>query len=366
MPILNSGGRTARAISISEAFKRDYASANGADFSRLLNDRAYKEEHRAALTAFFRDQVQRQPGKPEEQLLNVVRDAKGVDVLLITGMRDVAPVAKLSPLVPDKKALQVHVQASEQMRWSRGARYNGDRVTDDYHHVGPRSINLDYCSSFIFDNDTSGSRAAEKFARDRLLPLVQDGPQRLANMVRAVPNFPSPGIEFQHILGISQQPGGLDLCISLLQAQFTGDWATVDAAACCEVDGLVYTSALATRVALPLVLIREAGKLPTPTFSTAKLTSHISSLASDGQPKRIEIEQEVLAQSANVLVVDNVLLIGETLCAVLTLLEKASIDHKDISVMTVAEFPVHQGRQLLYNRGFGRVSVHSLLVFDGA
>ncbi|KAK3046753.1 hypothetical protein LTR09_011778 [Extremus antarcticus] len=356
---------TARASSISDAVKREYASATGADLTRLLNDRAYKEQHRAALTAFFQDQVKRQPGLPEEQFLSVVQNAEGVDVLLITGMRDVALVTNLSPLVPDRKVLQVHVQASVQTRRTRGALRDEDRVDDDDHHIGPHSINLDYRPNLIFDNDTSGSGAAEQFARNRLLPLVQDGPQRLANMVRAVPNFPRPGMEFQHILGISQQPGGLDLCVSLLQAQFTGDWATVDAVACCEVGGLVYASALATRVALPLVLIREAGKLPTPTVSVAKLPSHISSLASDGQQKRIEIEQDVLGQGANVLVVDDVLSTGETLCAVLDLLEKAGIDHKDVSVMTVAEFPIHRGRQLLHNRGFGRVSVHSLLVFDG-
>ncbi|KAJ4181826.1 hypothetical protein NW755_010825 [Fusarium falciforme] len=40
----------ARVVSISDEIKREYAAATGADLGRLLSDRAYKEEHRPALT----------------------------------------------------------------------------------------------------------------------------------------------------------------------------------------------------------------------------------------------------------------------------------------------------------------------------
>lgn len=43
----------------------------------------------------------------------------------------------------------------------------------------------------------------------------------------------------------------------------------------------------------------------------------------------------------------------------------AGVNVEDISVVVVAEFPSHRGRQLLRQRGFGRVRVTSLLVFDG-
>jgi adenine phosphoribosyltransferase len=168
---------------------------------------------------------------------------------------------------------------------------------------------------------------------------------QLANMVRLVPDFPRPGIEFRHVLDISQQPGGLALCTSLLQTHFTGDWAKVDAVACCEAGGFVYASALASRVDVPLVLIREADKLPPPTVSVIKPPSHISSLASnDSKEKRIEMERDVVPRGASVVVVDDVLSTGETLCAVLQLLDEAGIGAEDVSIMAVAEFPVHRGR----------------------
>ncbi|KAI9867948.1 MAG: hypothetical protein M1813_007770 [Trichoglossum hirsutum] len=361
---------TARAASISDATKREYAAATGADLNRLLWDRAYKEQHRPALTTFFQGQARQRPRLPEEHFLNVVYGAVDVDVLLITGMRDEAPVAALSHLVPDSRLLEVHVQASEQTRRIRRECHGGDGDGDDNkdsNNSGSNLTALDYRPSLIFDNDTTGNEAAKRFAEHYLLPFVHEDLQRLAHMVRHRPDFPRPGIEFRHVLGISQQPGGLALCTSLLQTHFTGDWAKVDAVACCEAGGFVYASALASRVDMPLVLIREAGKLPPPTVSVTKPSSHFSSLASNNsKEKRIEMERDVVPRGASVVVVDDVLSTGETLCAVLQLLDEAGIGAEDVSIMVVAEFPVHCGRELLRQRGFGRINIQSLLILSGA
>jgi adenine/guanine phosphoribosyltransferase-like PRPP-binding protein len=124
---------------------------------------------------------------------------------------------------------------------------------------------------------------------------------------------------------------------------------------------------LASRVDVPLVLIREAGKLPPPTVSVIKPSSHISSLASNNlKEKRIEMERDVVATGSSVVVVDDVLSTGETLCAVLQLLGEAGIGVEDVSIMVVAEFPVQRGRELLRRRGFGRIKIQSLLIFGGA
>ena len=46
---------TTHAASISESMKQEYAAATGADAGRLLTDRVYKEQHRAALTVYFQE-----------------------------------------------------------------------------------------------------------------------------------------------------------------------------------------------------------------------------------------------------------------------------------------------------------------------
>ncbi|KAI4618841.1 hypothetical protein J4E83_005792 [Alternaria metachromatica] len=350
-------GLRAQAVGISDVTKREFADATGNDFRRLLDDRAYKEQHRSALTAFYEKQIQERPRLPEEHFLEVVHNAAGadVDVLFITGMRDEAPVASFSHLVAASRAIEVHVDTSEASRVARGVRT--EKTTD--------STALRHRPNLTFVNDTPGNGAVREFAEASILPFLHNDLQRLADMVRSISNFPKPSIRFRHVLGISQQPGGLALCASLLQSHFTGCWANVDAIVCCEVGGLVFAPALASLVDVPLVPIREAGKLPPPTTSVMKNASYISSQGPNQAKigKRIEIERNAIIGSDSVVVVDDVLSAGETLCAVLHLLKKAGV--KSIAVMVVAEFPLHCGRKLLYDRGHGMVDVQSLLVLGG-
>lgn len=350
-------GFRAHAVGISDATKREFAAATGNDVRRLLDDRAYREQHRPALTAFYDEQVQKRPRLPEEHFLEVVHEAASADVgvLFITGMRDEAPVASFSHLVAASRVIEVHVNTIEASRVARGVRT--EKTTD---YTAPR-----HCPDLTFVNETPGQGAVREFAEVSILPFVHNDLRRLADMVRSIPNFPRPGIQFRHVLGISQQPGGLALCTSLLQRHFTGSWANVDAIVCCEVGGLVFAPALASLVDVPLVPIREAGKLPPPTISTTKDTSYISSQAPNQTKigKRIEIERNAIIGSDSVVVVDDVLSTGETLCAVLHLLEEAGVNH--IAVMVVAEFPCHRGRKLLHDRGYCMLDVRSLLVFGG-
>ncbi|KAH6654783.1 hypothetical protein BKA67DRAFT_566206 [Truncatella angustata] len=334
--------------------------------------RANKEQHRPTLTAFFQDQVHQRPKLPEEHFLKLVHENVDVDVLFITGMRDDAPVATLSHLVPESRLLDVRVEVSGRAHWVRWGYNDGDDPGDksknsNINADGPNPCISHYRPSLIFDNNTTGKEAVEHFAEHCLLPFSHEDLQRLADMVRPIPDFPRPGIEFRHVLDICQQVGGLALCTSLLQTHFSGDWTKVQAIACCEAGGFIYASALALRVDVPLMLGREAGKLPRPTVSVAKSPSHISSSASpDSKEKRVEMNRNVIPRGGPVVIVDDVLATGKTLCAVLQLLVEAGVRARDMSIMVVAEFPVHRGRELLRRRGFGEVDLQSLLVFDGA
>ncbi|KYG13746.1 hypothetical protein FVEG_13991 [Fusarium verticillioides 7600] len=367
----------ARKVSISDATKREYAAATGADLDALLGDRTYKEQHRPALTAFFKEQMRQQPRLPVKHFLNAVSDAADMDVLVITGMRDEAPTATLSHLVPNSRLLDIRVTASEETRQARRKCPVNDNDQHDNHcknddcgsngsNSESNSTKFDYRHSLVFDNEATGDAVARRFADKYLLPLIHKDLERLANMVVPVPDFPRPGIEFRHVLNIAQQQGGLALCTSLLRTQFKGDWAKIGAVACCEAGGFVYASALAQQVDVPLALIRETGKLPPPTIFVEKPLSHISgSRSDDSRGKRIEMSQDVIPRGSSVVVIDDVLATGKTLCAVLQLLAKAGISNENISIMVVAEFPVHHGRELLYHRGFGGISIESLLVFQG-
>ena len=364
---------TARVVSISDTIKREYAARSGADLESLLRDRAYKEQHRPAITTLHKQQVQQRPWLLEAQFLHVVHGAHGIDVLLITGMRDESPVAAFSHLVPCSRLLEVRVNAREDTRRTRREYHTGNdgsdqsRSPDSDEYSRSNVTAADCWPSLIFSNDIAGNELAGKFAESSLLPFFHEDLQDLADMVRQIPDFPRPGVEFRHVLDICQQPGGLNLCTSLLQSRYAGDWAKVDLLISCEAGGFVYGSALAARVNRPLGLVREAGKLPPPNVSVFKYPSHISSLASDSsKEQRFEMSRNVVSAGGRVVVVDDVLATGRTLCAVLSLLAEAGIHRENIGILTVAEFPVHRGRDLLRQFGFGRVGVQSLLVFGSA
>ncbi|KAK8040753.1 hypothetical protein PG994_013760 [Apiospora phragmitis] len=293
--VINRQRKTkARVASISDATKREYAAASGADLNRLLHDRAYKGNHRAVLTKFFGDQLRERPRLPEEHFSNLVYGAArlDVDVLLITGMRDKAPVAAFSHLVPESRVVEVRVQASQETRETRRGNCSSNSVSDGHdNNIGsnPTTVAADLKydrPTLVFENDAVGKNdmQIESFSELNLLPYLSDKLQRLECMVRSIPDFPRLGVEFRHVLGIAQRTGGLALCTSLLQSHFDYgfDWAKVDDIAACETGGFVFASALAARVGVPLALIREESKLPPPTMSVANSSpSYISSMGTD-------------------------------------------------------------------------------------
>lgn len=139
--------------------KTEYAAATGADLVRLLRDRAYKKQHRSALTSFFQDQFRQRPQLPDEHFLDVVHGATDVDVLLITGMRDEAPVAAFSHLVPDSRLLEVRVQANIETRRTRRGCQDGDDkmnpIDDGRWESNPTSLN--WRPTFTFNNEKAGN-----------------------------------------------------------------------------------------------------------------------------------------------------------------------------------------------------------------
>jgi hypothetical protein len=156
----------AHAVSINDITKQEYTTATSADLICLVRDRAYKEEHRLALTRFFRDQVQNRPRLPEEYFLELVYSTVDVDVLFITGIRDKALLAGFSHLVAESRLIEVYIQASEQTRKSCKGYNNSssdgtDRQDSNNSNARANITTLDYCPSLIFDNNTTGNKAAQ-------------------------------------------------------------------------------------------------------------------------------------------------------------------------------------------------------------
>ncbi|KAK1449340.1 hypothetical protein CMEL01_08655 [Colletotrichum melonis] len=315
----NRCGNIARVASISDSIKREFSAVAGVDLDRLLSDREYKEKHRPGLTAFFHDRVRENSHLPVDNFLNVVYGAASADVLLITGMRDEAPVATLGHLVPNSRLIEVRISAGSGVKQLREGFCNDTEGRDgSQKEDGKRATRVRDCRpNLSFHNNIAGSDNVRAFAENRLFPFIHQDLKRLSDMVRIIPDFPSPGIDFRHILDIAQTPGGLALCTSLFQSHFTGIWSNVNAIISCEAGGFIFASALALQVGLPLVPIREAGKLPPPVVSVAKSVSHISSGPNMLGGRRFEMNQDVIRSATSVLIVDDVFASGETVIAMI-------------------------------------------------
>lgn len=162
---------TALQVSISDAMKQEYSEVTGADMDRLQEDRVYKEQHRPALTAYFEEQVRKRPQLREEHFVNVVESARDVDVHLIIGIRDNAPVATLSHLVPSIKVVELYLSASLATRRSRRGYDDHDKhivfdnIRNDYNMTEPDSFGLDHQPDIFFDNENNGVEDAKNLAK---------------------------------------------------------------------------------------------------------------------------------------------------------------------------------------------------------
>lgn len=84
--------------------------------------------------------------------------------------------------------------------------------------------------------------------------------REIRSLIRAVPDFPQPGIVFRDITPLLAHPEGFNATIERLAEQ--ADGAGPDAILAIESRGFIFGAALANRLALPLQIVRKSGKLP--------------------------------------------------------------------------------------------------------
>ena len=89
--------------------------------------------------------------------------------------------------------------------------------------------------------------------------------KNLENYVKAIPDFPKPGVLFRDVTGILESPDGfqlaLDMTVGILAA------VEFDLVAAPESRGFIFGAALADRFRTAFVPIRKPGKLPRETIS---------------------------------------------------------------------------------------------------
>ena len=134
----------------------------------------------------------------------------------------------------------------------------------------------------------------------------------LKQMIRSVPDFPKPGINFFDITTLLKEPDGLKATIDALSAPYAD--ARIDAVVGIESRGFILGAAVAQQIGAGFVPVRKPGKLP------AKALKEVYEL--EYGKDAVEIHADAIEKGQRVLIVDDVLATGGTAAATTRLVKQ--------------------------------------------
>jgi adenine phosphoribosyltransferase len=134
----------------------------------------------------------------------------------------------------------------------------------------------------------------------------------IEQLIRAIPDFPIPGILFRDITPLLADPQGFQATIDLFVERFRD--ARVEAVVGIEARGYMLGAPVAYALGAGFVPVRKPGKLPGEKFS--------EQYALEYGTNTLEIHADAVGHGHRVLVVDDLLATGGTIAATLRLLKK--------------------------------------------
>lgn len=169
-------------------------------------------------------------------------------------------------------------------------------------------------------------------------------PQRLAHLIRDIPDFPKPGIVFKDITPLLRDAAGLGLAVELMANPFRA--AHIDAVVGAESRGFIFGTAIAQALSCGFIPVRKPGKLP---WAKRSITYEL-----EYGRDTLEIHADAVAAGQRILMVDDLLATGGTMKACCDLVEGLGGEIAGVAVLIELEFL--RGRDRLAPR-----HVHSVL-----
>jgi adenine phosphoribosyltransferase len=150
----------------------------------------------------------------------------------------------------------------------------------------------------------------------------------LEQLIRNIPDFPQPGIQFKDITPLLRDGAAFRQSIHLFAERYRD--SNVDTIVAIESRGFIFGAALAYELGLRLVPVRKPGKLPAATY--------VAEYDLEYGTNRLEIHQDALHQGARVLVMDDLLATGGTVAATCSLVERVGGTVEELAFLIELEF----------------------------
>ena len=157
----------------------------------------------------------------------------------------------------------------------------------------------------------------------------------LKKLIREVPGFPKPGINFYDITTLLKHPGGLRTTVQEFARLFHGQ--VIDKVVGIESRGFLFGPQVAYEFHAGFVPVRKPGKLPADTVE--------QSYALEYGLDRLQMHRDAISPGERVLIVDDVIATGGTALASAKLVE--SLGGKVVGYGFVVELSFLGGREKL-------------------
>lgn len=168
--------------------------------------------------------------------------------------------------------------------------------------------------------------------------------------IHTIPDYPKAGILFRDVTGILDDAEAFKLTIEILADKFKDGGFTKIVGT--EARGFLFGAPLALAMGLGFVPVRKPGKLPRATFSQNYQLEYGQDI--------LEIHQDALTETDNVLIIDDLLATGGTIEATTKLIRRLGATVSDAAF--VISLPDLGGEKKLADMD---LSVFSLLQYAG-
>eukprot|EP00274_Cyanoptyche_gloeocystis_P002862 CAMPEP_0196662728 /NCGR_PEP_ID=MMETSP1086-20130531/50103_1 /TAXON_ID=77921 /ORGANISM="Cyanoptyche gloeocystis , Strain SAG4.97" /LENGTH=181 /DNA_ID=CAMNT_0041998281 /DNA_START=69 /DNA_END=614 /DNA_ORIENTATION=- len=180
------------------------------------------------------------------------------------------------------------------------------------------------------------------------MPLTEHEIDKIRGIIRAIPNFPKPGILFRDVTTLLLDVWAFRRVTDAFVERYKEKH--IDVIAGVEARGFIFGAAVAYALGVPFVPLRKKGKLPGKCVSTAYDLEYGTDI--------IEMHEGAVLPGHRVVVLDDLIATGGTLEAACALVEKVGGVVEECGC--VVELPDLKGRTRLGSR-----TVFTMISYEG-